>query len=558
MISETNMPPLSIKRFAHDHLILVEDICSKDLHSVDATTPIQELQYISVDTGITWVLITVRGLVIGAVHKSTVLHALRYSSPNLHIEALIEVIPQIVQAKDTLNIDNVETTSLSIVHNTDGTLIGLLDQWAFDRVQSRHMLRKDDQDRLLSDPIIQQIFQVTQDIDAEVYVIGGWVRDFILGLPNLDLDFAVVGDALHLATTLAKQFGGVVHPFKDFGGAHWIVSDTLTVDFTGTRREEYETLGALPTVEPTHIDRDLQRRDFSINAMAIAIHRNKLGLLLDPMHGLLNLEQGVLRTLHGLSFLQDPTRIFRASRYCTRFNMHLDSPTLLQLQQATSIIQIGKMLSHSRIGIELEKIFTENHPERCWNQLCQWGVWTHWQPNWSTLDLFSKSTLPYCFQSEDWQQSWWMQLRLTLSDAQSVDWASMISIRPNGLKLWTQLPNQLESMRNSLQLIDLEAQHWKRQVGDALKKSTPTHWLLLESTYPNCLPCLEWWIEIGCHNSRHTTGADILQMGVPEGPQISQLLSIAQHIAWEGGTAEDEIEAIQVELSNRTSPVKNT
>ena len=107
--------------------------------------------------------------------------------------------------------------------------------------------------------------------------------------------------------------------------------------------------------------------------MAIAIHANKLGLLLDPMNGLFDLEQGVLRTLHGLSFLQDPTRIFRAARYCTRFNMHLHKATLLQLQQATSIIQIGQVLSRTRIGIELEKIFEEVHPQRCWKQLCEWG-----------------------------------------------------------------------------------------------------------------------------------------------------------------------------------------
>ena len=240
-------------------------------------------------------MITSNGSVVGAIRRATLSDALQYASPTLHANSLIEVIPERIYAKDKLRPSDVyrlDATAVSLVQDEKGTLIGLLDQSALKRMHTRHMLCEEDQTKLLSDTIIQQIAQVTHDLKIEVYVIGGWVRDFMLGLPNLDLDFAVVGDALHLANKLAERFGGVVHPFKEFGGAHWVVSDTLTVDFTGARKERYDALGALPTVEQTHIDRDLQRRDFSINAMAIAIHKSKLGLLLDPMNGLFDLEQG--------------------------------------------------------------------------------------------------------------------------------------------------------------------------------------------------------------------------------------------------------------------------
>ena len=555
------MPILSIQRFAQDHLICVEDICSRDIYCVDEATAVQDIRSIVIDSSGDWVLTTSNGSVVGATRRSTLLNALQYASPTLHINALIEVIPDKIDAKETLSpkdCDKFDSTAVSLVQDEDGTLIGLLDQPALERVRTRHMLGKEEQAKLLSDTIIQQIAQVTHDLSIEVYVIGGWVRDFILGLPNQDLDFAVVGDALHLANVLAERFGGVVHPFLEFGGAHWVVSDTLTVDFTGARKEEYNALGALPTVEPTHIERDLQRRDFSINAMAIAIHRNKIGLLLDPMNGLVDLKQGVLRTLHGLSFLQDPTRIFRAARYCTRFNLQLDDATLLQLNQATGIIRIGQMLTRTRIGIELEKIFEEVHPQQCWKQVCEWGVWTYWQPTWSSINLHSTSTLPYSFTSEDWQQCWWMQLRIALSGDESDDWKSMISIRPNGLKLWMQFPRQLESMRLNLQSIDLEKPHWERNVGDVLQKSTPTHWLLLESSSRRCIPFLEWWIEIGRRRIRHTTGDDILELGVPKGPKVAQLLQTAQHIAWEGGTAEDESAAIRTILSDGLTTMKKT
>ena len=390
------MPQLSIKQFAQDHTFLVEDVCSRGIYCVDVNTPITSLAFILKDTTIHWVLTTSKDTIIGLISRTTLLQSLHYGDAEFQVGALVECIPDTAHAKDEFLSYGRQwsaDTPLRVVQNTEGEVLGVLDKESWNRLSTRHMLTPEDKDLLFSNPIIEQIATVANDFGIEVYIIGGWVRDFILGLPSKDLDFAVVGNALQLATELARQFGGDVHQFNDFGGAHWIVSDTLTIDFTGARSEEYSTLGALPTVTNTHIDIDLQRRDFSINAMAIAIHMNKLGLLLDPMHGLRDLENRQLQTLHGLSFLQDPTRIFRAARYSARFNMRLQSATLMQLQEATSIIQIGEMLSRTRIGIELEKIFDEAHPEQCWHRLNEWNVWATWQPSWSSLFVLPKHIL---------------------------------------------------------------------------------------------------------------------------------------------------------------------
>ncbi len=546
----------SLKEFAPDYDPLVEDVCSRDICCVDGTTPIQKLERTLKDTNCRWILTTSNDEVVGAISRSTVSDALQYSDNTLHTAALVEWVPDIAQAKDTLlsyGVQWSERHPLRIVQNVAGATIGVLDRESWHRATTRHMLTREDQETLLSNPVIQQISIVAKDFNIEVYIIGGWVRDFLLGLPSKDLDFSVVGDALQLATELAQRFGGDVHQFKDFGGAHWVISDDLTIDFTGARSETYPTLGSLPVVKPTHIDRDLQRRDFCINAMAIAVHMNKLGLLLDPMNGMMDLEQKRLRTLHGLSFLQDPTRIFRAARYSARFSTTLHPSTLAQLREATSIIQVGDMLSLTRIGIELEKIFEEPHPYQCWDRLKEWRVWTAWQPFWDTVALHRESHLPYSFTGEAWSSCWWMQLRLALSDSDADLWKDVISIRSNGLKSWNQFPNQFQDMLTSLQSVHLEQPNWKRQVGDALHTSTPTHWLLLEYQNEACVPLLRWWITTGIQQRRQTTGTDVLQLGVAKGPQIAKLLQIAQHIAWEGGRKEDELDAIRTHIAHSKS-----
>ena len=546
------MPQPSIKKFAANYDILVEDVCSRDLHCVDVATPIEQLKSILEDTAVAWILTTSNGHIVGAVARASVLSAFQYSELTLNVGAFIECIPRTAHAKDALlsyGLKWSESTPLRVVEDSSGKRIGLLDKSAWNRVSSRYMLTDEDQKRLTSNPIINQISLVAKDLNIEVYIIGGWVRDFILNLPSKDLDFAVVGDAFELATILAEQCGGEVHRFKDFGGAHWVISETLTIDFTGARKEEYPTFGALPVVAPTHIERDLLRRDFSINAMAIAVHMNKLGLLLDPMNGLVDLDRDELRTLHSLSFLQDPTRIFRAARYSTRFNMTLHPATLLQMQQAITTIKVGEMLSLTRVGIELKKIFEEPHPEHCWKRLNEWGVWTTWQSAWSSITLHHTSTLSYPFNTEDWKSCWWMQLRLVLTDLDANSWKDVISIRPNGLKAWVQFPNEFQLMHAALQAVRQEHPTWKRQAGDALQKSTPVHWLSLECKDKSHLPILRWWIETGRHHNRQTTGDDVLELGVPKGPKIAELLTIAQHVAWEGGSKADEMTAIQTKVN---------
>ena len=509
-----------------------------------------------------WAFVRRNDSIIGAVHIDSLHAALQYSSTAIPVGALIEHIPARILVSDlAVYMDGAADAPsfkdpVYLVENEDGHLVGHYRMAEFSERHSHHTLIKADQELLLSDPVINQVATSAATLHLEVYIIGGWARDFLVNTPCHDLDFAVAGDALALATHLANNHGGVVHRFSSFGGAHWVISDTLTIDFTETRKETYRTLGALPVVERTDIHQDLKRRDFTINAIAIALHKPQLGLILDPFDGLTDLRQGCIRSLHGLSFLQDPTRIFRASRYSARFNMPISISTQLQIEQATTQICPGEMLTRTRIGIELSKIFKEEQPHRCWKLLIQWNVWTHWLPAWSTVSLHNQTTLEYAFTQTEWSECWWMQLRCALSDPAAKEWSSTISIRPNGLKLWNQFPTQVSAMVKQLSQISDTTPQWRSKVGNALQKSTPVHWLFLEAANSTFTPFIQWWIDDGQHCTRKTTGRDILAMDVPKGPQIATMLQIAQNTAWEGGNKDAEQAAILFKISKKSADTK--
>ena len=158
------------------------------------------------------------------------------------------------------------------------------------------------------------------------YLVGGAVRDLLRAARHVDLDIAVEGDARSVARALADRLGGTAREHERFGTAT-VRTDELTFDLAATRTEIYSEPGALPTVFGAPLADDLRRRDFSVNAMAVALSRDDLGHLYDPCRGLADLESGTIRILHPGSFLDDPTRLLRAVRYEVRLGFAMDEDT---------------------------------------------------------------------------------------------------------------------------------------------------------------------------------------------------------------------------------------
>ena len=244
------------------------------------------------------------------------------------------------------------------------------------------------------------IGETAAEMGHAVYVVGGFVRDLLLGrfdgadgAGSLDMDLVVEGDAIELAERMQSRCGGRIVTHARFGTAKWIFDEPghpITcrdlqasgngrnqgplpphLDFVTARTEFYTEPTALPTVEQGSIKLDLHRRDFTVNTLAVALTPDRWGDLLDFYGGLSDLRTGVVRVLHSLSFVDDPTRILRAVRYEQRFGFRIEARTQEHLLDAAPLL---RRVSSARIRQELDRIFQEERPEEAVLRLDELGI----------------------------------------------------------------------------------------------------------------------------------------------------------------------------------------
>jgi tRNA nucleotidyltransferase (CCA-adding enzyme) len=209
--------------------------------------------------------------------------------------------------------------------------------------------------------LLVQLGQTGDRLDAPVYVVGGFVRDLLLSKQNLDLDVVVEGDGARFAATFAKEHGCRVRCHSKFGTAVLIFDDGFKLDVASARMEYYLQPGALPDVEHASVKMDLSRRDFTINTLAIALNESTYGTLLDYYGGQKDLDDKAIRVLHNLSFVEDPTRVFRAVRFEQRLGFSIGKQTEHLLRSA---VRLGLLttVSGKRISNELIYIMKEPRP----------------------------------------------------------------------------------------------------------------------------------------------------------------------------------------------------
>ncbi len=236
-------------------------------------------------------------------------------------------------------------------------------------------------------PLFRACSALSEDF-AGVYLVGGFVRDLLIEQPNVDVDVAVEGDGIQFATRLAAQLGGRVRTHRKFktavvllppavlGGAlTWLRSagEPFHVDVATTRTEFYDYPAALPRVEHASIRQDLFRRDFTINAMAVSLRGGDFGAVIDFFGGYRDLREGVIRVLHNLSFIEDPTRIFRAVRYENRYGFRMDEQTKAFAKSCVDMHLVGD-LSSVRLREELIPLLSESDVEWTLGRLFDLGV----------------------------------------------------------------------------------------------------------------------------------------------------------------------------------------
>ena len=232
---------------------------------------------------------------------------------------------------------------------------------------------KFDLDRSLSAQQLKLLRIVAEAVGTHqmpLYLVGGFVRDMLLRIPATDFDLVVEGDAIALVRELAAQYGGRVTAHVRFGTAQWFLpdSDGHALDFISTRSETYKNHGDLPSVKPSRLTDDLARRDFTINTLAVRIDGEHWGELRNDLDGLNDLERGLVRVLHSQSFLDDPTRLFRAVRYEQRYGFQIAPETLILIPPARHLIA---SLSAERLRHELDLILEEDQAVAMLNRLAE-------------------------------------------------------------------------------------------------------------------------------------------------------------------------------------------
>lgn len=210
--------------------------------------------------------------------------------------------------------------------------------------------------------MLKRIAKECNRLKINVYLVGGPVRDLFLGKSNIDMDIVVDKDVKIILPVLAKELSARSTYHSKFKTAKlYLKKGDLIIDLATAREEFYPFSGSLPQVFPATLEKDLFRRDFTINAMAIKIEEKGLSYLIDPYKGMEDLKGRKIRVLHEKSFLDDPTRIIRAIRFASRLNFDIEERTLSLLKEAVDE-SIFSRVSSSRIGNEVIKILQEEDP----------------------------------------------------------------------------------------------------------------------------------------------------------------------------------------------------
>lgn len=209
--------------------------------------------------------------------------------------------------------------------------------------------------------LLQIIGEIAVGCGATAYVVGGFVRDLLLGVENLDLDIVIEGDGIGFAKKLAGHFNGTIRTHEKFNTAVVFMPDGMKIDIATARLEYYEHPAAMPKVESSSIKLDLYRRDFTINAMAIHLNPDRFGLLVDFFNSQNDLKNRMIRILHNLSFVEDPTRIFRAIRFEQRMGFSLGKHTEKQIKNSVRLGLFDATMDR-RFFQELKLILSEKDP----------------------------------------------------------------------------------------------------------------------------------------------------------------------------------------------------
>ncbi len=382
--------------------------------------------------------------------------------------------------------------------------------------------------------LLRTIGEVAEEQGYIAYAVGGFVRDLLLRKKNLDLDIVVEGDGIKFAKKLAKRFGGTVRTHEKFSTALVILPDGSNIDVATARLEYYEYPAAMPTVELSSLKLDLYRRDFTINAMAINLNPEKFGTLVDFFNCQTDIKERRIRILHNLSFVEDPTRIFRAIRFEQRIGFTIGKHTEKLLKNAVKMNLFNRFFGY-RCFIELKLIFSEENPVPAIRRMAEFDLLKFILPG-LKFDKRMENTLDETQRALSWY-------KLLYLDEPCRQWlvylfAILANYTYSDVKIFCEKFEFPERHKNELLKEKEATEKILRELGRNRRlRASEIYWLLHERSHESLLyliamarkktakKAVSHFVTHLRHYKTHIRGADLQKMGYKSGPIYKTILT---------------------------------
>jgi tRNA nucleotidyltransferase (CCA-adding enzyme) len=391
--------------------------------------------------------------------------------------------------------------------------------------------------------LLQEIGAAADSMGVAAFAVGGFVRDLLLGVENYDVDIVIEGDGIAFAENVAAAAGARVRSHQRFGTAVIIFPDGFKMDVATARTEYYEYPTALPTVELSSIRKDLYRRDFTINTLAIKLNKKDFGYLIDFFGGQRDLKEKTVRVLHNLSFIEDPTRIYRAIRFEQRLGFRIARHTQNLIRSATKI-DLFQRLAGRRLFTELVLLMSEEDPAKPISRLAEFDLlrFVHPSLQWDdeTAALFQgvKDALAWYRllflnkQYEPWQV-YFFALTDRLSLKATVDMCERLAIREKFLEKVISMKKETPLL---LQGLSLQGLFKMRSVKPSrlygLLKGHPQEtllYLMAKADNEEAKRGISLYLSHLQDIRLSITGKDLAQLGVKPGPLYGKIM---EQILW--------------------------
>lgn len=551
------------------------DIMSSPVKSVAPEMSIDEAGHIMLRYGHSGLPVVKGEKMMGVISRRDVEKALHHGLGHAPVKGFMTV--RVVSVPSDMPVSEVQELMIShdigrvpVVENDK--LLGIVSRTDVLRtlhgeVQSRHRITYNNVSPIIQHRNIKQIMQqnltskvldildeagrIADEMGYRVYTAGGLIRDVMMGHESLDVDLVVEGDGILLAEELGKNHLARVRSHWKFGTAEVVYSEDFKVDVATARVEFYAYPAALPQVESSSLHQDLYRRDFTINAMAASLNLDSFGELVDFFGGREDLNQGLVRVLHNLSFIEDPTRILRAVRFEQRYGFNIEPQTLKLLNEAVRQGVLGKV-TPERIWEELKHILVEREAAKMLLRLEKLQVWPYLFPgiNYWEIDPVLKELHRAMEIINEWglmepTEKWLPYIIAILhwSDAES---AVKICSRYNLSKRQTEkVLAALEGWRQAVSMI------WKAPQDIKISQLAKVLLKMPRESYPMLMAILEEdWIKVRFRQLLVTikdskpriNGKYIKELGYRPGPVYRQALEALWRERLDGNITSDENE----------------